>query len=396
MRRFAWFDCLRFVAIFLVMFAHCPDISDHLPSGLGGIFLFLNLIGWVGVDLFFVLSGFLVSGLLFDEHDANGTLNIKRFLIRRGFKIIPAFYVLVIATAIYDAIVFHAFKPDHIFHDLFFLQSYRMGSWAHAWTLAIEVHFYLLLALLLWFLARHPPKSGAWLSRLPAILCWVLVLSFLARWINSAIHAGEMNVHREFQPTHLHLDVLAAGVLLRYLYTYRHDQLSFLKRVKLPAVMVGLLLVIPSVYLWSKLWPHHPNFVTAIIPTLNYLGFGLILFEATQIAYPTTGIMAWLVKPFDYFGKHSYSIYLWHLPVKQWILDRFMPGTPGLLYFVLRRFLRCRCSICAIACFLRKRGRNFPLTPALSWNYRRKSRGRAPLRTVRATLERVGYLTSCR
>src|ERR1700742_2171509 len=128
MRRFAWFDCLRFVAIFLVMCAHSPDIWKRMPVETGAPFLFLQLIGWVGVDLVFVLSGFLVSGLLFDEHDATGALNIKRFLIRRGFKIIPAFYVLVIVTAIRDAIVIPEFKPDHIFHDIFFLQSYRVGS----------------------------------------------------------------------------------------------------------------------------------------------------------------------------------------------------------------------------------------------------------------------------
>jgi peptidoglycan/LPS O-acetylase OafA/YrhL len=332
-RRFAWFDCLRFAAIFLVMLTHSRDIV--LPAGWPTYtWGFLHLIGWVGVDLFFVLSGFLVSGLLFDEHDATGSLNIKRFLVRRGFKIVPAFYVLLIITAIYDGIVFHAFKPDHIFHDLAFISNYRMGSWAHAWTLAVEVHFYLLLAWLLWFLSRRPPKRGAWLARLPVVLCWVLALSFFARWINSALRPGDMNVHREFQATHLHLDVLAAGVLLRYLYTYHHEWLGRLSGLKLPCVILGVVLVCPSAYLWPKLWPHHPDFITAIIPTTNYLGFGLILFVATQVAFPTAGVGAWLVKPFDYFGKHSYSIYLWHLPVKQWLIDKVMPGEPGLLYFV--------------------------------------------------------------
>lgn len=334
MRRFAWFDCLRFVAIFLVICAHTPDIWKQMTVPLGPSFLFMQLIGWVGVDLFFVLSGFLVSGLLFDEHDATGTLNIKRFLIRRGFKIIPAFYVLVVAGVIHDVIVVPEFKPDHIFHDLFFLQSYRNGAWAHAWTLAIEVHFYLLLTWLMWFLSRTP-KSGSWLARLPAIICWILVIEFFVRWINSGLREGSFNAHREFQRTHLHLDVLAAGVLLRYLYTYHHERLLFLTRFKLPAVIAGLLLVLPSVYLWARLWPMHPDLITAAIPTLNYLGFGLILFVATQVAFPTAGLLHWLIKPFDYFGKHSYSIYLWHLAVKQWILDRYLPGIPGILYFTL-------------------------------------------------------------
>lgn len=330
MRRFAWFDCVRCVAIFLVMAAHCQDLTPALPPLLGAVFSFLHLIGWVGVDLFFVLSGFLVSGLLFDEHDATGTLNIKRFLIRRAFKIIPAFYVLVLATALYDGIVFHRVVAVHLIHDLLFLQSYRAGAWSHAWTLAIEVHFYLLLALLLAYLSRLPAKAGLWLARLPGILCGVLVASFIARLINSELRPGAFNMHREFQPTHLHLDVLAAGVLLRYLYTYHRGYLVFFEQAKLFWVGLGLLLVFPSVYLWVP----HPDYLTALIPTLNYLGFGLILFEATQVAFPTSGVLAWLVKPFDYLGKHSYSIYLWHLPVKQWLVDPLLPGPAGVLYFL--------------------------------------------------------------
>ena len=335
MRRFAWFDCLRCAAIFLVMCAHSPDVWKQMSASVGSLFLFLQLFGWAGVDLFFVLSGFLVSGLLFNEHDATGTLNIKRFLVRRAFKIIPAFYVLVIITAIRDAIAIHEFKPDHIFHDITFIQGYRMGSWTHAWTLAVEVHFYILLALLLYYLSKRPAKNGQWLARLPAILCWVLVIELAARLVNSWIRSGNFNVHKEFMPTHLHLDVLAAGVLLRYLYTYHFDRLAFLTRFKLPALIVGILVSLPSVYLWPKLWPLHSDLMTALIPTMNSLGFGLILFVATQIPFPATGVAHWLVKPFDYFGKHSYSIYLWHLPVKEWIVDPLLPKPAGILYFVV-------------------------------------------------------------
>jgi peptidoglycan/LPS O-acetylase OafA/YrhL len=82
------------------------------------------------------------------------------------------------------------------------------------------------------------------------------------------------------------------------------------------------------------LWTPHSFVLTALIPTLNYLGFGLVLFQATQIPFPKAGVGAWLVRPFDYLGKHSYSIYLWHLPVKQWVMDPLVPGQAGLLYFV--------------------------------------------------------------
>jgi peptidoglycan/LPS O-acetylase OafA/YrhL len=329
MRRFAWFDCVRCVAIFMVMVAHCGYPYATLPGVLSIIVDQAQKIGYIGVDLFFVLSGFLVSGLLFDEHDATGTLDIRRFLIRRAFKIIPAFYVLVFVTLMYDKAVRGEFNGTHLFHDIFFLQSYRAGAWPHAWTLAIEVHFYILVALLLAWLSRNP-KDGAWLKRLPGILWGVLIAVFVARLINSGIRTGNFNLHREIEPTHLHLDVLAAGVLLRYLYTYHREALALFDRCRVLWIGLGLLFVYPSEFIWQP----HAAWLTAIIPTFNYLGFGLILFEATQIPFPVHGTARWLVLPFDYLGKHSYSIYLWHLPVRDWIVVPLFPER-GPLYVVI-------------------------------------------------------------
>ena len=85
-------DFLRGIAIILVIFRH-KEISKLMQN-----------MGWIGVDLFFVLSGFLVSGLLFKEYLKYGNINAKLFLIRRGFKIYPIFYltyILYIAPRIY-------------------------------------------------------------------------------------------------------------------------------------------------------------------------------------------------------------------------------------------------------------------------------------------------------
>jgi peptidoglycan/LPS O-acetylase OafA/YrhL len=335
MRRFAWFDCIRCAAILLVMIAHCGYPYEKLPEAFSAFVYRCEMGGWCGVDLFFVLSGFLVSGLLFDEHDATGRLDIRRFLIRRAFKIIPAFYLLVAVTLIYDKAVRGDFNGTHLFHDIFFLQSYRAGSWMHAWTLAVEVHFYILLALLLAGLARNP-KNADWLKRLPAILCGVLVAVFIARLINSNLRAGDYSMRREIMPTHLHLDVLAAGVLLRYLYTYHRRALAPFERGRVLWVFLGLLLVVPSAFIEQP----HAGFSTALfialVPTLNYIGFGLILFVATQIPFPAGGVGKWLASPFDYFGKHSYSIYLWHLPVRDWIVTPLVPerGLLNLVFFI--------------------------------------------------------------
>lgn len=79
-------DILRFIACSLVIFNHVQG-----PENLNIFIQTLKKGGWIGVDLFFVLSGFLIASLLFKEHKASGSIDLKRFLIRRGFKIYPAF-----------------------------------------------------------------------------------------------------------------------------------------------------------------------------------------------------------------------------------------------------------------------------------------------------------------
>src|SRR3989338_9172343 len=90
-------DILRAVAIFLVMLGHTkvyPGSNGLLVS----VTDFLNTGGWTGVDLFFVLSGFLIAGLLFKEFSHYGTISFKQFFIRRGLKIYTAYYTMALAT----------------------------------------------------------------------------------------------------------------------------------------------------------------------------------------------------------------------------------------------------------------------------------------------------------
>src|SRR5262249_60135649 len=107
--------------------------------------MFIHRIGWMGVDLFFVLSGFLVSGVLFREYQRHQGLQVGRFLARRGFKIYPGFYLLLLATWAMGASAGPrgAITTPQLLREAFYLQSYVPGFWSHTWSLAVEEHFYL-------------------------------------------------------------------------------------------------------------------------------------------------------------------------------------------------------------------------------------------------------------
>src|SRR5262245_3425534 len=84
-------DVLRGIAVLLVLFRHLPTKADLSLGGLEAVVDALYRVGWCGVDLFFVLSGFLIFGLLFKEFNGDGRLNVPRFWVRRGLKIWPSY-----------------------------------------------------------------------------------------------------------------------------------------------------------------------------------------------------------------------------------------------------------------------------------------------------------------
>ncbi len=135
-------DSLRGLAILLVLGVHVQASPTWAK------------VGWLGVDLFFVLSGFLISNLLFSEYKTHGSINLKSFYIRRGFKLYPSFYFLVLATILYCWIAGRGIRLGTALAEVTFMQNYFTGLWGHTWSLAVEEHFYILLPLSLVCMAR--------------------------------------------------------------------------------------------------------------------------------------------------------------------------------------------------------------------------------------------------
>lgn len=175
-------DILRGLAIMLVIGRHVY-LQPQNAGSLGRWTRYWFELGWTGVDLFFVLSGFLVGGLLFKEWRLNSSLDVKRFLIRRGFKIWPPYLIyIVFATAWYVVMgTFGSAKSALLLMlpNFLHLQSYVLTPLPHTWSLAIEEHFYLALPFVLLICINRSAGPGRAI-KLFLLSCTITVSLLLA------------------------------------------------------------------------------------------------------------------------------------------------------------------------------------------------------------------------
>ena len=202
--RIASLDILRGIAILMVLVVHAPW-PDWILTGYAGQAIRL---GAYGVDLFFVLSGYLISRILFAELKRTGTIKFKRFWLRRGFKIWPSYYVAYLLAVVVDRTFFGtAWDRLLAWPNFFFVQNY-IGipyRWFASWSLAVEEHFYTTLPLILLALVSIHKR----INTLPAILLAVCVAVPWLRFNSES--SGLIWIQ-----THLRMDALCWGVLLGY------------------------------------------------------------------------------------------------------------------------------------------------------------------------------------
>lgn len=286
-------DILRGVAVLLVFSRHAG--FPPLP----------NQSGWIGVDLFFVLSGFLVSGLLFREYQKSGAIKPFRFLIRRGFKIYPQFFLMIAVTAVCAGWLGHTARPPQILAEAAFLQNYFPGIWEHTWSLAVEEHFYILLALAVAFVAARAADP---FRALPKWILAICTLVLVLRVITAYRHP-EYSGYTHHYPSHLRIDSLLGGVLLSYFHVFHPAEVSrFVARFRSWLNPASVLLIAPVAFLDVS----HPFIHTAGFSCL-WLGFGLLLMltlypQRPHSPGPAGSRLAQL-------GRMSYAFYLWHMPV---------------------------------------------------------------------------------
>jgi len=296
-------DVLRAVAIFMVLVCHSFGLRKPTWD------LFLWRPGWSGVDLFFVISGFLISGLLFSEYRRTGKIRFARFFIRRAFKIYPAFYAVVFLTLKIIPGRLVNFRGQMI-SDLLFLQAYRAGTWGHFWSLSVEEHFYLILPFALWAMIRFSKGVANPFRRLPVLFLVVAIATLVARLLTAKfVRPFQMQTH--LFPTHLRLDSLLFGVLLGYYFHFHREGLSqFVMHHRRAIICAGCILVSPLFFIGQfDQWTYTYGFVCA------YLGYGFLMIAFLHVKVGSAaGLAGRFLRPVAYIGSFSYSIYLWHYP----------------------------------------------------------------------------------
>jgi peptidoglycan/LPS O-acetylase OafA/YrhL len=310
-------DGLRGIAIILVMLHHFTFYrpTSGIDAQIGSVVFF----GWAGVDLFFVLSGFLITGILLDTRDSKNYFT--SFYARRTLRIFPLYYLVLFFALVVlpnfpevDAVLGGQAEltpaervdtPDWPYWFYLTNVSIAERGWVHgwldvAWSLAIEEHFYLVWPLVIWLV---PP-------RLAALLCAaILVVEPVARIYARAIDYPSLWV---YVLTWYRLDGLAMGALLAL--AQRRGLFPLLDRWVLVVVIVGVAGIIACTILGGHTWWWNRR--------MQQYGYSLIAFTAGAMLvsavnrpadslWPRMLSTGWLRA----FGKYSYALYLIHLPV---------------------------------------------------------------------------------
>ena len=287
-------DFIRGIAIILAMGWHFNGITTN--SAIVAAFLAPGkALGWAGVDLFFVLSGYLIGGLIFNEYKKTGMFWGSRFLVRRALKIWPVFYAFLFIFFI------AGIKPwrEWLLPNLFHVQNFFGSPISHLWSLAVEEHFYLAFALLFAIFATNTQR----VSRIPLVLVFIMIFTLLLRIVavKMGVDGHSMQIMSMFR-----MDSLVAGVLLAHIKIFNKLQFEFLASKKL---ISALIFVAGVVVLCS--FDAHGQFICSVGYTIAYItAAAFLLFCQNNRLITDQGI---IVRSLAAIGIFSYGLYVCHV-----------------------------------------------------------------------------------
>jgi peptidoglycan/LPS O-acetylase OafA/YrhL len=323
MNRLPGLDLLRALAIGWVMCFH-----SFIVGGLGPDFAWLSRFGWAGVDIFFVLSGFLIGTQVLRQLQQPAGFSLGGFYARRAWRIVPAFAVVlavyVLAPSMREEPGLQPWWQFATFTVSLLIDYDRNAAFSHAWSLCVEEHFYLVFPLLAGALARRISAS-----RLVGACAAVVVLGVVLRgaaWLHFSAIDPPRNwfIEEIYYPTWMRLDGLLAGVMLAALRVHRPAAWARLQAHADAWLAGGVVLAAAALWLFRDRTGLLAN--TLGWPMLSF-GFAMIVFAGADRA---SAIGRRRVPGMGWIASISYSLYLSHKLAFHAVQASNLPALPGL------------------------------------------------------------------
>lgn len=309
-----YLDGLRSMAILLVISGHVSAQFAQAfgPTAYSRLPFVAN--GWIGVDLFFVLSGFFIGGQLWKELGSRGSIHIGQFILRRGFRIWPLYYFVFCCVTLGLILAGHPAR-QYGWTDLVFVTNYfNRGVVEGSWSLCTEEQFYIVTPLVLFWLAKYGRSVGSLRPLLWILLCTIPLLR-AAIWVHSTGHFFQPNA-AAFSPLYYfsitHCDGLVMGLILSNLWVSKQTRIL---KVANPWIWLGIATcMLASLYRFQK-------------EIFDFSGlalfFGALLWLGLQRRIPVFNS-----RLFYWISRLSYGMYLNHEYFLPWLIHTVLPRVP--------------------------------------------------------------------